>query len=590
MKFEFTPAAQRALLAATRWHFSPSAYNTDLAEGLTPPALLLGLLDEPECRAALWLSACSIDKQAVLTRWPGLTCQASPLPARPAQLSTELELALNAAAALLPDCSPPLVLATEHLLLSLAASTHETGAWLREQGMDPAQLASQIQAIYGLSSEPLIDPELAAADTHTPVRPQRNIVPEGAPRAAGQPSTTPTTAANSAADSPNIPCNASMPPLAPETNQNTPTFDTSQSGASKVVPHKIDTHPREAECHTSIARVLDAAANRAREAMRVIEDYTRFVLDDLHLTAQLKAMRHELVERLASVPEAVRLAARDTPGDVGTSLTLAGEASRPDLAAVVAANFKRLQEALRSLEEYGKLVSRELGQACESLRYRSYAIERAASATQSSARRLAHVRLYVLVDGRRSAEEFAHLVACLIEAGVHALQLRDKQLDDRTLAARALELRNLTRGSGTLCIINDRPDIASLVRADGVHVGQEELTVGQARRLLPPGALVGLSTHSLEQARQGVLAGADYLGVGPVFPTPTKKFAHFLGVEPLRAVAEEIRLPWFAIGGITLDNIDQVLAAGARRVAVASAVCDAPDPAAAARRLLERLK
>ncbi len=568
MKFEFTPAAQRALLAAARWRFSTTANNADLAEGLTSPALLLGLLDEPECRAALWLAACSIDQHAVLARWPGLTCQASTPAAWPMQLSAELEVVLNETAARLADCSSPLVLATEHLLLGLAESPHETGAWLREQGVDPVRLASQIQEIYGVGSEPLVDPELTAAATHAPVQPIRSTMPVSTPSALGQrPDTTPTTAAdNVAAGPPHIPRSAPILPLAPETN------------------------PSTAELDANVARVLDAAANRAREAMRVIEDYTRFVLDDLHLTAQLKAMRHELAEHLAAVPEAARLAARDTPGDVGTGLMLPGEASRHSLAAVAAANFKRLQEALRSLEEYGKLASSELGQACESLRYRCYAMERAVFVTQSSSRRLANVRLYVLIDGRSSPEEFAHLATRLIEAGAHALQLRDKRLDDRTLAARGLLLRNLTRGSETLCIINDRPDIASLVQADGVHVGQEELPVGQARRLLQPGALVGLSTHSLEQARQGVLVGADYLGVGPVFPTPTKKFAHYLGVEPLRAVAAEIRLPWFAIGGIGPGNIDQVLAAGASRVAVGSAVCNAPDPAAAVRQLLERLK
>ena len=200
-----------------------------------------------------------------------------------------------------------------------------------------------------------------------------------------------------------------------------------------------------------------------------------------------------------------------------------------------------------------------------------------------------HSRLYVLIDGRGGPEEFTRLASSLIEAGVPALQLRDKRLDDRTLVARARALRDLTRGSNTLLVINDRPDIAALVQADGVHVGQEELPVGQARRLIHGGALVGLSTHSLEQAREGVLLGADYLGVGPVFPTRTKPFARFPGLELLRAVAAEIRLPWFAIGGIGMENIDDVLAAGARRVAVSSAVCDAANPAAAARQLLERL-
>lgn len=565
MKFEFTPAAQRALLAAARWRPHAKASHSSLVEPLTPPALLLGLLDEPECRAALWLAACAIDEQAVRARWPDLICQAVQPVAWPVLLSADLELALAAAAAQLADLPPPLVLATEHLLLGLAACTHETGAWLRERGIDPAQLQSKIQNIYGITASPLADPECDASP------PQR--VPQDQCHHAEQ------------SASPNRPTHQSV--LLTTGSANAESW-LAQPGAS--MPHlAIERHPNHAEPSGELARVLDAAANRAREALRVLEDYTRFVLDDPYLTAQLKAMRHELVQQLARVPEPARLAARDTPGDVGTALTLASEASRDSLPAVAAANFKRLQEALRSLEEFGKLASPQLGQACESLRYRCYALERAVFVTLPSSQRLGNVRLYVLIDGRGSPEEFAHLASSLVNAGVQALQLRDKRLDDRTLLARARILRDRTRGSGTLCLINDRPDIAALVEADGVHVGQEELPLGQVRRLLRAGALVGLSTHSLEQAREGLNLGADYLGVGPVFPTPTKKFAHYPGLGLLRTVAQEIRLPWFAIGGIGPENIDQVLAAGARRVAVSSAVCNAADPAAVARRLLQRL-
>ena len=130
--------------------------------------------------------------------------------------------------------------------------------------------------------------------------------------------------------------------------------------------------------------------------------------------------------------------------------------------------------------------------------------------------------------------------------------------------------------------MNDRPDLAVLSGADGVHVGQDELTVKDARRILGPSGLIGVSTHSLEQARAAVLDGANYIGVGPTFPSGTKQFAEFTGIELLRAVQAEIRLPAFAIGGITEENLPQVLATGFRRVAVSGAIADADDPAAAA--------
>jgi len=140
--------------------------------------------------------------------------------------------------------------------------------------------------------------------------------------------------------------------------------------------------------------------------------------------------------------------------------------------------------------------------------------------------------------------------------------------------------------------MNDRPDLALLAEADGVHVGQEELNVAAARRIVGAGRLIGVSTHSLEQARQAATDGADYIGVGPVFPSGTKAFAEFPGLELVRVVARETSLPAFAIGGITFENVGEIVRAGLRRVAVSGAVLNAADPqsavAALRRRLTER--
>jgi thiamine-phosphate pyrophosphorylase len=166
------------------------------------------------------------------------------------------------------------------------------------------------------------------------------------------------------------------------------------------------------------------------------------------------------------------------------------------------------------------------------------------------------------------------------------LQLRDKRLADRELLERARQLRALTRGTPTLFILNDRPDLAELADADGVHVGQEELAIAEVRRILGPQRLIGVSTHSLDQARQAVLDGADYIGCGPTFPSETKAFAGFPGPELLRQVAAEITLPAFAIGGITLENLPAVLQTGFRRIAVSGAITSAAEPDQQVRRLL----
>ena len=334
---------------------------------------------------------------------------------------------------------------------------------------------------------------------------------------------------------------------------------------------------------------MDAAANRTREGLRVIEDYARFALDDRHLTEFCKRLRHRVTDILATIDPAHRLAARETRADVGTKPSASVSNQRHDLGDLLSANFARVQEALRSLEEFAKLHDAAAAAALEQLRYECYTLQRAVETTRLNQRRLGDATLYVLVDGCASREAFSQKVAALVAAGVHAIQLRDKQLDDRTLLERARALRSLTRGTPTYTIVNDRPDLALLADADGVHVGQSELTVKDARIVVGPDRLIGVSAHSLDQAREAVLNGADYLGVGPVFASATKQFAQFPGLELLRAVAAEIRLPAFAIGGITAENLGEVRKAGIHRIAVSAAVAAAPDPGQAARHLLQLL-
>jgi len=357
--------------------------------------------------------------------------------------------------------------------------------------------------------------------------------------------------------------------------------------ATGALKQPVDMLPQD---QVRVLRVIDAAMNRGREGLRVVEDYVRFVLDDAHLTGEMKRLRHELTDAFSGVPMGRRLAARETQADVGTSVTLSSESTREDPRGVLTANFTRLEESLRTLEEFGKILDPALAAKVEQLRYRAYTLHRAVEITRESLQRLGQARLYVLIDARSSAEEFAALVRSLVDAGVDVLQLRDKTLDDRRLLDRARLLGELTRQSPTLFIMNDRPDLAVLARADGVHVGQEELTVKDARTIVGPDALVGVSTHSVEQARQAVLDGANYIGVGPTFPSGTKHFDELPGLELLGAVAAEVRLPAFAIGGIAPENLPEVLATGFDRIAVSGAVTTASDPAAAARELLAGLK
>jgi thiamine-phosphate pyrophosphorylase len=330
--------------------------------------------------------------------------------------------------------------------------------------------------------------------------------------------------------------------------------------------------------HHDVLRIVDAAANRIREGLRVLEDFVRFGLDDKHLTERLKNWRHDLAQTLSRLDAAELLAARETQQDVGTRIGTLAESRRDSLLDVVRANFKRMQEALRTLEEYGKILSPLLGEQAERLRYEIYTLEKAVLQTQHARERLAGRHLYLL-----ATEELCHhgsgpAIREALAGGVGIVQIREKTLPDRRLVAHGRRVREWTREAGALLIMNDRPDLAVLIEADGVHVGQDELTVRDARRIVGPGKLVGVSTHTIEQARQAVLDGADYIGVGPVFPSRTKSFTGFAGLDFVRQVAAEIALPAFAIGGITLDNVGQVIAAGLSRVAVSAALCSAESP------------
>lgn len=340
---------------------------------------------------------------------------------------------------------------------------------------------------------------------------------------------------------------------------------------------------------STIIRAIDANANRCREGVRVLEDVARFLLNDCFLTEKAKNLRHTLEQVLAKIPPTARAIMRDTLGDVGTVLSTEQENRRPDASALVVANSRRVAEALRCLEEFTKYLHPETARQLKELRYQAYTLEKALLALIGSKTSLEAVHLYVLIGVGESEDRFCTLVRSLVDAGVDVLQLRAKNVDDCLFLARARLLRRLTAQTRTLCIINDRPDIAAVVNADGVHLGQEDMPAQEARKILGPEKLIGISTHSLEQAEQAVLAGANYIGVGPIFPSKTKHFETFPGLELARAVASRLALPAFAIGGITLENLHDVLATGIGRVAVASAIVDAEDPAAAACRFKELL-
>ncbi len=328
----------------------------------------------------------------------------------------------------------------------------------------------------------------------------------------------------------------------------------------------------------AIPRMIDANFNRAREALRVMEDTARFGLDDGPLAAALKTLRHELAEAGAELPPGWLEAGRDVPGDVGTAIGAPGERVRHGLADIAAAAGARLTEALRVIEEAAKTLPGSLAERIESMRYRAYELDARLRLRLPAP---AQWRVCVLLTEAACRRPWAEVAVAAVRGGADCIQVREPDLGGAALRRRVREVLDIARPAGASVVVNDRADVALAAGADGVHVGQHDLAAGDVRRIAGRTLLVGVSTHDLDEASAAVSAGADYCGVGSMFETATKK-APPAGPRYLAAfTARHPRTPHLAIGGITRQNIGQLVEAGARGVAVCAAVCGAPDPAEA---------
>ncbi|MCH8260299.1 MAG: thiamine phosphate synthase [Planctomycetes bacterium] len=334
------------------------------------------------------------------------------------------------------------------------------------------------------------------------------------------------------------------------------------------------------------ARILDANANRAREALRVMEEAARFRLGDADLTTGLKQLRHDLSESLLRFDNLDLN--RDTPGDVGTKISTPAERTRSSTAEVVIAAGKRLGEAMRVLEEYGKTIDAGFAASIQTLRYCGYDLEHRLNRALGSGRARQWQICVIFSEklcGDRDWREVAQLIA---DAEPDCIQLREKELDDGELLSRARLFVQMA-GPRTTVIINDRPDIALLASADGVHLGQTDLPCSEVRKIVGRQLIVGVSTSALSEAEQALRDGADYCGVGPMFPTTTKRKDTIVGPDYLRRYLAWNKLPHVAIGGISPDNIDRLVQLGVKGVAVSAAVCGADQPDQVIHRLREAL-
>ncbi len=329
---------------------------------------------------------------------------------------------------------------------------------------------------------------------------------------------------------------------------------------------------------SAVARIMDANANRAREAMRVLEDAARLGCDDAGLAAALKGLRHDLDAALRRLPPGWLEASRDTAGDVGTALTAPGEMERRGLADVVTAAGRRLGEALRVLEETGKTIDPQLAQAVEAIRYRHYDVV-AELGRRFHGGRARQWPVCVVLSESACALSWRQVLDLAIEGGADCIQVREKTMEAAALIDRVAEVIERARPAGAAVIVNDRVDLAAAAGADGAHLGPQDLPLREARRLVGRTLLLGASTRDLRVAAAAVEAGADYCGVGTMFATATKPGSAPAGPAYLEAFLERYpAMPHLAIGGITPHNAAELARVGARGVAVCSAVCGAERP------------
>jgi thiamine-phosphate pyrophosphorylase len=338
-------------------------------------------------------------------------------------------------------------------------------------------------------------------------------------------------------------------------------------------------------------RIIDANFNRAREAIRVIEDYCRFALNCGSLSGRAKELRHRLSGAIARLNAKQLLSSRDTPGDVGIGQTIENALGRADLKDALTAACKRLPEALRVLAEAVRPADTAVADQIERLRYTAYTLEKDIALFADAQARFSKVRLYVLISSNLPVDVFSLANDC-IAGGADCLQLRAKGIDDDRYFAIAGEFVKICKDAGIPAIINDRVDIAVASGADGVHLGQNDLPLEQARKIQMTPLILGKSTHSPVQLASAIAELPTYVSLGPVFATPTKPDTKPVGIDYVKQalpILSGAGIGHVVIGGITPGNVEAVLRAGAQAIAVSSAVAASPDPTAVCRNLKEKI-
>jgi thiamine-phosphate pyrophosphorylase len=312
------------------------------------------------------------------------------------------------------------------------------------------------------------------------------------------------------------------------------------------------------------------------EGVRVCEDIHRFLLNS-ELSAEFKKLRHSLKEYSESFPPLALLRGRDVKADAQKFINTNGEMNRSSVKEVYSANIHRIIEAVRVLEETSKILGGEFPLILQEMRFRLYEFEKDFAVKFAGVERRQKLKgsLYAILDsGFIGNLTYTEAAESMIRGGVSVIQLRMKGEPASSILGTARELAKTCQKSGTLFIVNDYPDIALLAGADGLHLGQDDIPVSEARKIVPGDMLIGISTHTPEQATDALRDSPDYIAIGPLFNTESKygDLIRGIGTDSIKTIKKVSGVPVVAIGGITGDTIKSVFEKGADSAAMISAL------------------
>ena len=319
-----------------------------------------------------------------------------------------------------------------------------------------------------------------------------------------------------------------------------------------------------------IAQIVDANLDRAREGLRVLEDWARFALGRKDLVKSIKNFRQTLGKHHLKVYKE----SRNFIKDECTGFSHPEQFKRNNASSIISSNAARVQEALRVIEEFSRDNNQNLSKISSEIRYEIYNLEITLLEAQSNnllKKILNENDLYFIT---RDSENLLEKIRNILEGGVKIIQLRFKEGKDSDNLKFAIKVKELCDNFGALFLINDRVDIALACKADGVHLGQNDLDIKSARKILGFSKIIGISASNERDIKEAIEGGCDYLGIGPVFTTLTKKEKVPLGIDTLKSLTKDISIPWFAIGGIKQENIPFLKENNICKVAIISDLID----------------